>query len=121
LGAIENNMEITAIIIALITGIGGLVTGIITARSAATKAELESLRQTIVGLQDENARLRVRVSELEARNEAQDKAKDCLEVRVKLLETENDTLRAEIGRLEIENGRLRRRLSDLEKGRGMSE
>jgi len=53
---------------ALITGTIGIVIAALTAHSAATKTELESLRMTITSLQTENKRLRERLDDLEEEN-----------------------------------------------------
>ena len=104
-------------IIALLASAGAVITGIITARSSATKSELESLRQTIDSLTRENARLQSRVQELEKRNELQDAAAGCLEDKVKMLEQERDALKEQVRLLSAENAQLRQRLDDLEQGK----
>lgn len=91
-------------IIALVVAVGGLITGLWTARSAATKAELESLRKTIESLVSENTRIAARLKALEDEN-------------VSLCE-QIDQLKKENERLELDNRALRRRLADLEKGKG---
>ena len=60
-------MDLAAVITA-ITAIGALFVSIFVQRSAATKQELDSLRQTIQSLQTENTRLRERMDDLENEN-----------------------------------------------------
>ncbi|HLE05660.1 MAG TPA: hypothetical protein VI729_13735 [Anaerolineales bacterium] len=67
-GLRELDAAIITAIGALITGIIGIVIAALTAHSAATKAELESLRKTITLLQTENQRLRERLDDLEEEN-----------------------------------------------------
>jgi regulator of replication initiation timing len=119
-------------IIALTASLGAIISAIWTARSTATKAELESLRKTIVSLQGQNDRLTVendklrdRVGDLEKKSAAQDDAAQCLVDRVKQLESENSLLKLEIDalkhentRLSSDNAKLRARVAELEKGKG---
>lgn len=60
-------MDIAAIITA-ITAIGALAVSVFVQRSAATKQELDSLRETIRTLTNENVRLRERMDELADEN-----------------------------------------------------
>lgn len=53
-------------IVAILTGLGGLIVGIIAAVSGARKDELSLLRQTLEGLTNENERIRKRLAELQA-------------------------------------------------------
>lgn len=69
-----------------ITGVIGVIIAALTYRSAATKEELNSLRQTILALTQENKRLQERVQELEDENES-------LRKRIDTLENENHRLR----------------------------
>lgn len=68
-------MTVTDIIALLggFVGVVGVVVSALTARNGATKAELESLRDTIKGLQDENERLRRRLGEVETAASAKDR------------------------------------------------
>jgi regulator of replication initiation timing len=118
-------------IITLMAAMGALITAIWTSRSMATKSELESLRKTIVSLQDENGRLQMdnerlrgRVDTLEQNSRAQDKSVAFLVDRVKLLETEKATLQTRVDQLEkrntelqCENDNLKARIAELEKGK----
>jgi chromosome segregation ATPase len=115
--------------ITLVAALSALVVAIWTARSKATKDELESLRQTIIALQNENTRLQNRVRELEQRNELQDAASVCLEDKVKILENDKATMArhihileedktkmsSKIECLERDNTALRARIAELEK------
>lgn len=85
---------------ALLTALSGAVLGMIgvvismmTAKSAATKDEINSLRATILTLTAENERLRRRVEELENQNVAKNR-------RIDELEVENEAKEARIGKLE---------------------
>lgn len=60
-------MDIAAVITA-ITSVGALAVAIFVQRSAASKEELNSLRQTLSLLTSENVRLRERMDDLEAEN-----------------------------------------------------
>jgi regulator of replication initiation timing len=116
-------------IITLVIAVGGLITAVWTARSTATKAELESLRQTINSLQQENARLQMqneklrgRVEELEKKSDEQDAIRLILADRVRAVEAENVELKTQVNqlqcsndRLEVENKKLRARITELER------
>lgn len=85
---------------ALLTALSGAVLGVIgvvisalTARSAATKDEINSLRQTIIGLSQENERLRRRVQDLENENLVKDRRIDELGILVDQLKSENHSLK----------------------------
>lgn len=96
-----------------ITAIGGLITGLIgiligglTARSAASKAELESLRDTINSLMAENVRLRQRIEELELGVDAKND-------RIRELETANESKDEKIASMECEIKELKGRLDRM--------
>jgi regulator of replication initiation timing len=122
----------TESILTFMAAVGALFTAIWTSRSMATKGELESLRKTLVALQEENKRLsmdndklRGRVDELENKTRSQDAASACLVDRIHELEVENKTLNAKVtalendkARLERENQALRDRVRVLELERG---
>lgn len=59
-----------ASILAIISGISGVVIALVTARNTVTQAQLRSLQETIETLQSENRRLRERVTELEKENDS---------------------------------------------------
>ena len=115
-------------IITLVIAVGGLITAVWTARSTATKAELESLRKTIETLQGQNDRLtmennnlRERVGDLENKTREQDKASSFLVDRARMLEGERTALQARVDVLEkkntdlqCENDKLLARIAELE-------
>lgn len=97
----------TGIIIAVLSGLGGFVTAIITAKNSVSKARadaidshmtamagsLSALQMTVKTLQDENARLHECVEALEAEQ--------------RQLKAENETLKNRVDELERENTDLR--------------
>lgn len=52
-------------IIAILSGLSGLIIGLIAALSGARKDEITLLRQTLAGLTEENERIRRRLSDLQ--------------------------------------------------------
>jgi len=82
-----------------ILGAIGIVISMMTARSAATKEEINSLRATILTLTAENDRLRRRVEELEKQGESKSR-------RIDELEAESDAKGLRIGKLEAEIEKL---------------
>jgi predicted nuclease with TOPRIM domain len=83
-------------IVAVITAVSALIVGIISARTTASKTELESLRTTVATLQST-------VVTLQSEN--------------KRLLDENKALHETVSRLECENDDLRVRLDELERKR----
>src|SRR3970282_2492769 len=63
----------------MIVGLIGAVVAVLTARSTASKEELESLRKTIESLQKENVRLQANMVRLECAIEERDRRIDVLE------------------------------------------
>ena len=59
-----------ASILAIISGISGVIIALVTARNSVTQTQLKSLQETIGTLQAENRRLRDRVTELERENDS---------------------------------------------------
>jgi cell division protein FtsB len=59
-----------ASILAIISGISGVIIALVTARNGVTQTQLKSLQETIETLQAENRRLRERVTELEKENDS---------------------------------------------------
>jgi len=82
-----------------ILGAIGIVISMMTAKSAATKEEINSLRATIITLTGENDRLRRRVEELEKQGESKNR-------RIDELEAESDAKGLRIGKLEAEIDQL---------------
>lgn len=120
-------------IVLLVGSIGGFITGIVaavvaalTARSAASKDELTSLRDTITALQHENQRLFLRITEYESRMA---KMQSEIEERDKRIEVLEDSLRDatqsradrehRIQELETELGALQSKVSQMDKRRGV--
>lgn len=64
--------ELASLISVFLMGAAALVTAITTSRSAATKAQLEVLAQTIEIVQNENKRLLLRIENLESELEERD-------------------------------------------------
>lgn len=58
----------TAELATLLTAIGAIALGVINARQSAKKSELDALQIIIDAMESENARLRLRVDELEKKN-----------------------------------------------------
>lgn len=84
-----------------ITAVIGIVIAAATARSAATRDEVESLRRTLKALQEENERLRKRVIELEDEAAKRDQLIDANMVELIQLRKELATLREENHRLKM--------------------
>ena len=101
-------VDITTIL-TLIVALGGLsgVAGIITALTAARKSDIEGLQITIRSLTDENARLRMRLDEIEADLDAAQKLLEENRLQLVRYETEVKRLRARVSELERENRRLK--------------
>ena len=104
-----------ASVVAIIAAMASLIVGVITARSSASKLEMETVRATLRDLQDENRRLRElnielvnRVSRLECENQEQ-------RGKINGLSEENSNQKIKITNLEDENADLRERLDILEK------
>jgi septal ring factor EnvC (AmiA/AmiB activator) len=62
---IEGTRMTAAEIVAILTGLGGLIVGIIAALSGARKDEMSLLQTTLEGLTKENERIRKRLAELQ--------------------------------------------------------
>lgn len=77
------------------------------AQSAADKATVDSLTQTIMSLQSENERLRVCMAEVESKLEAAQATIENLQKSIEKLQRENHTLRQRVSELENENRCLR--------------
>lgn len=117
-------------IILLVGSIGGFITGIIaaivaalTARSAASKDEISSLRQTIESLQHENQRLFLRLTEyegkmakLEAEIDERDKRIEVLEASLRDATQSRADREHRINELEIELTSLQAKVKILENG-----
>jgi len=83
-------------IILLIGAVGGLATGaagLLTARRAARKTEVEALTLSVESLVLENERLRTRLAEFESKLKESQACEQELRARVKVLEDENGKLR----------------------------
>lgn len=92
-----------------ITAIMGIVIAAITARSAATKVELESLRLTIDSLTHENKRLSDRLDKQDIENHQLDLKVYALETENNALKTKNTALAAEITVLQTKVKKLEKR------------
>lgn len=80
---VVGKMEMTATeIVAIITGVGGLIAGVIAAMTGARKDEIAALRETLDSLAEENDRLRKRMMELEVCVNASEKTIDVLTEQV---------------------------------------
>lgn len=101
-----NPTELLAMIGAL-AGLSAIGTSILTARSSASKSQVDSLSVTITTLQAENKRLRERLDELEKDNALQRSRVDTLECENEMLKTENANLKSRIEHLEKENRSLK--------------
>src|SRR3990172_13023453 len=112
----------------ILTAVGSMIVGLIgagvavlTARSAASKEELESLRKTIESLQKENVRLQANMVRLECEIEERDrridvpesspeeatKAREGREKRIVELESEISELNRKVNVLETSKRRVR--------------
>lgn len=78
------------------------------AQSAADRATVDALTDTITSLQTENERLRACMAELEAKQGANDATIENLRKSIEKLQNENRTLRQRVGELENENHTLRK-------------
>lgn len=118
-------------IVLLIGSLGGFITGIVaaivaalTARSAASKDELASLRSTIESLQHENQRLFLRLVEYEgkmakmqAEIEERDKRIEVLETSLREATQSRADREQRIQELETELGALQGKVKELESRR----
>ena len=96
-------------VMGILTGLSGAVIALFTARSAVNKAELESLRAslvsqqaTITALQNENERLRKRLADIECAAEAKDKT-------IHEQATEIETLRDELAEVRAQLDEMSKR------------
>lgn len=115
-------------IVLLVGSIGGFITGIVaavvaalTARSAASKDELGSLRATIESLQHENQRLFLRLTEyegkmakMEAEIEERDKRIEVLETNLREATQSRSDREHRIQELEMELCSLQEKVKVLE-------
>lgn len=110
--------EITALISAILLGLAGLLNSIGTARGAAKKADVESLKEAVDNLTSENERLRKLLTTTEEENNRMHEQDVVLrqkvaeqEIKIESLQAQLDALSCQYEELKRENEALKEQLA----------
>lgn len=112
-------------LIAILSGVTGLVVGLIAALSSARKSEMESLRITLDSVVKENDRLRTRMKELEKCVEDGEDAQREAQITILRLSNQLEEWKEKYSRLDVEwktkYSRLQSEFDDFKRQVGNSQ